>query len=863
MNSKSYSLQEIANWQLLPSADGVAIPRLQRGLVWKAVKMELLWDSIMRGIPIGAFVVCNRKKLPEQVRGSDVQANEYLLDGQQRSAAITMAFHEFPATKVDSNLPILWLDVAPKEQVNRAQAGKSREFWFKVTTKAHPWGYAYKPREVDGKDTVFSAWVQRESVKPLKEHGYAGYRPSPSELWPKESTCPVPFTFLCRAYQTLRTTIGRHLESKDGPAFWAKVSALVENAPKSNWRDMMWPTIRQPEEHKLTKFLVGLRCAFTYEIVALHTPDALMEEASSTDAEGAGVSVLFERINTMGEPPDPEELTYSVLKALWPQLYDIDEVARGRMFPYRLAVLAIQVFTIHEGGKWDQAVNTPYLRSLMRNSETDEHGQTVKQRIEAFIRSGDTNSVSPFAQACAIVDEWLGFARTHERDYREDAQWGFLKFHRTAIAQQRPVVYKLLLLLALQPEVIRQAACSQNQMASLTAILSWFTDKPSDVAERLYKAVSGSPQVWKEAMRKALVECVDLGLVVLPCPPKEIPRILDYDDVALHIENMPRRARMSVWWPSLSRMWSPFGGNGIGHETLLYAQRCYLKVQHLFGDYDPSQRDMWETYNRPWDLDHILPRSWLCRRQGHTPGKYMEVGEFFRDCSGNVVAIPFSANRAKKDEKPDSSYCEGYDDQLHLNRSEICQYKKMYTYDEEQQRHDLEQFVCTTRERFIKLYNDCYVNLDLGGWFSSANEQSQLRAERGHLVESLRKALDKITGIVVHAKVYRDGVLVRVDTWDDAWFCDAMYFTAEYEGQPQSIVPFLSHERSGGASRAYFVGLLNPSIEHQAMASVIADKSKLDRHQDATHWAYSLLITEREAIDGLVHLLGLLSPAAN
>ena len=35
----------------------VDIPALQRGLVWKPKQVELLWDSLLRGFPIGLFML--------------------------------------------------------------------------------------------------------------------------------------------------------------------------------------------------------------------------------------------------------------------------------------------------------------------------------------------------------------------------------------------------------------------------------------------------------------------------------------------------------------------------------------------------------------------------------------------------------------------------------------------------------------------------------------------------------------------------------------------------------------------------------------------------------------------------------------
>jgi hypothetical protein len=67
------SLLDIAAWQFPSLAknceDGrppiiAAIPSLQRGAVWKPQQVELLWDSILRGFPVGALVVS--KKLENQ-----------------------------------------------------------------------------------------------------------------------------------------------------------------------------------------------------------------------------------------------------------------------------------------------------------------------------------------------------------------------------------------------------------------------------------------------------------------------------------------------------------------------------------------------------------------------------------------------------------------------------------------------------------------------------------------------------------------------------------------------------------------------------------------------------------------------------
>ena len=52
----SFTLQEIADWQLYPEKTKVELPSIQRGFVWKPKQVEDLWDSLLRGYPIGSFL---------------------------------------------------------------------------------------------------------------------------------------------------------------------------------------------------------------------------------------------------------------------------------------------------------------------------------------------------------------------------------------------------------------------------------------------------------------------------------------------------------------------------------------------------------------------------------------------------------------------------------------------------------------------------------------------------------------------------------------------------------------------------------------------------------------------------------------
>ena len=66
MTVKAYDIFEIASWQMELQEKPrdmqlgkkiITLPTLQRGFVWKPYQIEALWDSILRGYPIGSLLI--------------------------------------------------------------------------------------------------------------------------------------------------------------------------------------------------------------------------------------------------------------------------------------------------------------------------------------------------------------------------------------------------------------------------------------------------------------------------------------------------------------------------------------------------------------------------------------------------------------------------------------------------------------------------------------------------------------------------------------------------------------------------------------------------------------------------------------
>ncbi len=120
----------------------IAMPPVQRTAVWRPKQVLDLWDSLMRGLPIGAFYLVDRpagghkhklvrlganSSSPARVQESTLAGFD-LLDGQQRVRALLAGIHG-PA----GGTLCLWVDLGDES------AGQHP--CLRATSKAQPFGY--------------------------------------------------------------------------------------------------------------------------------------------------------------------------------------------------------------------------------------------------------------------------------------------------------------------------------------------------------------------------------------------------------------------------------------------------------------------------------------------------------------------------------------------------------------------------------------------------------------------------------------------------------------------------------------------------------------------------------------------------
>ena len=116
----------------------VVLPMIQRGSVWAPHKLLDFWDTLLRGMPLGALMASEASEGAVKVLGGaetrDAKpADIALIDGQQRTLAMLAGW---PKGLQNPLRPVaLWVDLADEPQ------GEYR-FRLWATTRAQPFGYA-------------------------------------------------------------------------------------------------------------------------------------------------------------------------------------------------------------------------------------------------------------------------------------------------------------------------------------------------------------------------------------------------------------------------------------------------------------------------------------------------------------------------------------------------------------------------------------------------------------------------------------------------------------------------------------------------------------------------------------------------
>ncbi len=461
----SFKLSEIADWQLAQKSN-ITLPEIQRGFVWSSLQIENLWDSILRGYPIGTFLL---KEISE--------TQYYLLDGQQRATAIALGLHnpwlsdKSKFWKIDPNkLPIMWIDLM-------FNGGKLAPR-FRLISKAYPWGH-----QIDGKQfkaeerrnalIAFKSACDPKNPNPNKDSISKYYNLDLKFCWPWQTQAPLPFAFFWSAVETdskkvlevLYSSVQKHLGHL--PSYALKQIQEIFSHHQDQIYNLCQKILSLRERRKIPVEVFSSTDDETTPqkedklIFPSLIPSISDEDQSSQDSREE-MEILFERFNKGGTTLDTEEWMFSIYKSLFPCFSDIGEKCKY-IKPSRIINLAVKLTLAIGSGK-----QPPQKIKIIDFKQYLTHGD-FKKTLESIVADID-NEAAPFQMAAKILS---GTEELHK-------SWQIPYFLLCDLAKDAPDVLLILLIRLRQGdgEAILEDDDLHRRIIGFITTLAWFAKRP-------------------------------------------------------------------------------------------------------------------------------------------------------------------------------------------------------------------------------------------------------------------------------------------------------------------------------------------------------------------------------------------------
>ncbi len=703
-SSEFLSPRDIAAWQIPTVSRGTSkiiarLPALQRGAVWKASQVEALWDSVLRGFPIGSFVLApfdaarGQKDFLHQEKGVTIpDATHHLLDGQQRSNAFALGF--LNPWSMESPAAALWIDLqkpAPNDE---------REFVLRLLTRSHPWGFHLNSLTSDG--PRLSASMIREAVTAFEEassfpSGKSGGQIPLKHAWPWQSEAPVPFFFLLDAVdngEDVRTFLIERLSqlpfwaSKEFSNWQQRITRILTASSGSDF-DYLERLIRR------AKVILGKDGNTSYQIAALIVrclDDENSEGAPSKAAENGdedpqdAMETLFIRINAGGTQVSGEELIYSILKSIWPDAEDFIQKMEVRLaLPSRIVVLASRLvlsdvaaseppaplsiarFRRLIGGHGEMSDFRSKLLSFFENEATDVFAEsrdllTKNNRLPLSL-AADIAHRSP--NVMFLLLRWVQRMLKAGFDPREldskktlrllgaiTALSWFSKDDKRCLGALWPALQSV------EGEGIKTFFSAKRFVKAFKRTDGQFGLLPlvppnvleSAIESNVFGRGFDSPAsdlweswTWEKLTERSIDDRV-LGKKLHRWYKRSFKKLWDrtdnQDEEALDVGSLYQQA------------WKLFVDKLKTEKALvLFAQRKWLVDWLANVNYDPAGADQVEETDTPWDFDHIHPSS-LITAKWNVPERIRA----WHGSIGNLRAWPLSVNRGDGNDPPQNKF---------------------------------------------------------------------------------------------------------------------------------------------------------------------------------------------------------------
>ncbi|MBL0200981.1 MAG: DUF262 domain-containing protein [Chitinophagaceae bacterium] len=614
MSQSTYSITEISNWA---NDKKFNLPNVQRGFVWKPYQIEDLWDSILRGYPIGCFVLSKSAK----------SGNEKyeILDGQQRATSISLGFDAKTFRDTDQNVK-LFIDLGFSQTENG-----DKKYLFRVITKSHPWGYEKR----DNQKTLDA--VQKRDA--LNAYGVESHLDKSLDLFfPYDAVLPVPFSFLIHA-KTFEEALSKIKK-------WKLLGKIRKHYQKQNV-DLANPDFDQFLIKHLKALMIAKESMLSEypAIPALYLnldkfinddkieenliPSINKNDEDSYNESSDEIENLFIRLNNHGTPLSGEELNYSILKAhISKDLQsEIENACQHFIRPSRFITILFRIFSNEPGSK--------------------THGNiALKIKAKVFQRAiaEDRSKFADYIKKVLTEKQYLGqtllnYTKSVLAYHPENNKYGFPFTIYSRLAEAAPeVMFTLFFRVKIMGDRFDEVnSIMQRKMLGTISLMYWLGKGERNknyikLLRNIWPSVSKitDPKTFwsKSTLNRARIDNV------MSFFPSYNGRNGLKNFFNKRVKKVRRRDREPFILDYEEEILWPFIYATLYEKDLVaYSQRDFLYKQFL-----PDHYGLEDT-NIPFDWDHISPQNAIAIKPVPKP-----IGSVYNTI-GNFRAWPYSLNR--------------------------------------------------------------------------------------------------------------------------------------------------------------------------------------------------------------------------
>lgn len=597
-----------------------SLPTVQRGFVWKPHQIENFWDSLLRGYPVGSFVLAAPKDT----------SNEFeILDGQQRASSICLGYQNIFAPNTDktgndffntSNKEIvIFIDLAKPDYRN-----DNRKYLFRVITRSHPWGYQRRENQ-----KTLEAIHVRQALNAYNIEGYYYLEENLNYFWPYDSSNPVPFGLFVNGsdiesvkknIEAWRDEKPRSLMKKNEMEYdIEEIYTAVQEMLKHQKIPLMYLDLAKVSEDKSGNDRTTSSAdseLFDNNYQSTKPNDEKIEDRDVDEIEN-----LFIRLNSGGTPLSGEELNYSVLKAniTHEMQGQIEKKCIGLFKPPRFITIAFRLFSI--SGK-----STNASESLRMRIKPKQFQRTMIANQNGFINFLSVHFLK--GNLIEKVRELLFF-------HKDKNPIGLPPFICASLSEKAPeILFMLLYRLHVKKDKIDENI--RPRVLGMLTLFYWLgRGKNQKDHQRLLRIVwpcvmhFETERFWSsETIERAMID--DEYELLTPFPnKKDLKKIVPTDG------NNIKRLTFSHIYNQASFYGDFINKIFFNRELILYSQREQLS--EWFSELDGYYLD---DTNRPFDWDHICPHSYIYNQR--------RIHQSLRDwynSNGNFRAWPYPWNR--------------------------------------------------------------------------------------------------------------------------------------------------------------------------------------------------------------------------